>query len=42
MEATKYTMDLAGHKLSLEFGKYCEQAADHSDGALRGMAIAHK
>ena len=27
MEAKKYTMDLAGHKLSLEFGKYCEQAA---------------
>ncbi|MGN0794216.1 MAG: polyribonucleotide nucleotidyltransferase [Aristaeellaceae bacterium] len=27
MEAKKYTMDLAGHRLSLEFGKYCEQAA---------------
>ena len=27
MEAKKYTMDLAGHQLSLEFGKYCEQTA---------------
>ncbi len=27
MEAKKYTMDLAGLPLTLEFGKYCEQAA---------------
>ncbi len=27
MESKKYTMDLAGLPLTLEFGKYCEQAA---------------
>ncbi len=27
MESKKYTMDLAGKPLTLEFGKYCEQAA---------------
>ena len=27
MESRKYTMDLAGLPLTLEFGKYCEQAA---------------
>ena len=27
MESKKYTMDLAGRPLTLEFGKYCEQAA---------------
>lgn len=26
MESKKYTMDLAGKELTLEFGKYCEQA----------------
>ena len=27
MESKKYSMDLAGRELTLEFGKYCEQAA---------------
>ena len=27
MESKKFTMDLAGRELTLEFGKYCEQAA---------------
>ena len=27
MEFKSYTMELAGRELTLEFGKYCEQAA---------------
>ena len=27
MESKKYSMDLAGRELTLEFGKYCEQAS---------------
>ena len=26
MESKKYTMDFAGRPLTLEFGRYCEQA----------------
>ena len=34
MNYKSYTMDLAGKPLTLEFGKYCEQAAGQRRGSI--------